>query len=223
MRADMHEVVIERPRNGMRGPRRAPRWDLARHEPEQIPQRESTSRHRGGTKHLSDLLGPLKRFLDGAVGRPWDDVYSELRSGLSPRSLLHNHILEHVRSMVGLDGYRWGRFEICPRTGILKRQAGSWRTLRDPARGDHVSPRTFLLRRVGRPWVDVAAALVRAGASERGVANIVSMGAVRVRYGARPGRICAWNAATETSPAGPGAPLQRGALYVEAGVLGVVR
>ena len=171
MRADMHEVVIERPRNGMRGPRRNKTWNVGVHDHEAIPQRESTSRHRGGTKHLTDLLGPLKRFLDGAVGRPWDDVYSELRSGLSPRSLLHNHILEHVRSMVGLDGYRWGRFEICPRTGVLKRRVGSWRALRDPERGDHVSPRTFLLRRVGRPWVDVAAALVRAGASEREAAT----------------------------------------------------
>lgn len=222
MRWDMHEVVIERPRCGPRGRRRGVKWDLRSHDPELIPTRESTSRHRGGTKHLSDVLGPLKRFLDGAVGRPWDDVYSELRAGLSPDSLLHNHILEHVRGMVGLDGRGWNLWRVCPRTGRLERQDRRGWTVRDPGRADDVSPRRFLLRRVGSPWAEVLKDLERAGGSANRVAYLVRTEVVRVRRGARPGRVHALIAATALQEARTGAPLPRGVLYVEDGLLKVV-
>jgi hypothetical protein len=117
----MHEVVIERPRGGWRVPRRVSRYDWRAHDDEALPKRESTSRHRGGTKWLSDHLGPLRRFLDGAVGRPWDDVYAELRAAVPPRSLLHLHILEHVDRYVGRHPWVPGRYRICPDTGVLLR------------------------------------------------------------------------------------------------------
>lgn len=222
MRRDMHEVLIERPRGGWRGDRRVKAWDPAIHEHEDIPKRESTSRHRGGTKHLSDLLGPLRRFLERSVGRRWDDVYSELRQGLSPKSALHMHILDHARFMVNLDGGRWGRFEICPRTGVLRRVCASWRVVRDPDRGDEVSPRRFLLRRLGRPWQRVLAEAGAVGLSREALERLVRVSATRARRGARPGRICARDEAPEGGPARVGAPLGRGVLYVVDGVLGVV-
>lgn len=222
MRWDMHEVVIERPRGGPRGPRRGVKWDPRVHDPELIPSRESTSRHRGGTKHLSDVLGPLKRFLDRAVGRPWDDVYSELRAGLSPDSLLHMHILEHLDHMVDRVGRGYGRWRVNPRTGLLERQARAGWTVRDPGRADDVSPRRFLLRRVGRFWADVLKEAERAGLSEFGMGRLVRTEVVRVRHGARPGRVHSLIPATALQEARTGAPLPRGALYVEGGLLKVV-
>ena len=32
----------------------------------------------GGTKNLNEHLGPLRRYLDSQVGRPWDKVFSEI-------------------------------------------------------------------------------------------------------------------------------------------------
>lgn len=218
MRADMHEVVIERPRGGGNcGPRKVPRYNWHCDDDSHLAKRESTSRHRGGTKYLRDLISPLQRFLDGAVGRPWDDVHRELRTGLSPDSLLHLHILEHVQRMVHPDGALF----VCPRTGVLRRTAGPrYGGVRDPMRGDVVTPRRFLLRRVGRRWSEVVAELSRAGATR--VDHLVSVDAVRVRRGVRPGRMFAWRDATETRAAGPGRALERGRLYVEDGGLGVV-
>lgn len=200
----MHEVVIERPRGGWRVPRRASRWDWRTHDEEASPRRESTSRHRGGTKHLSDLLGPLRRFLDGAVGRPWDDVYSELRAGISPRSQLHLHILEHVRWMVAERG------PFLVEEGVLRRQA-RWDTVLD--HGDAISPRRFLLRRVGRPWAEVRAEW---GPGWR--PSLVELDAVRFE-----GRLYAWLPATKTLPERRGSLLPRGRLYVERGILRLVR
>lgn len=223
MRWDMHEVVIERPRGGPRGPRRGVKWDPRVHDPELIPSRESTSRHRGGTKYLSDVLGPLKRFLNSAVGRPWDDVYSELRAGLSPDSLLHMHILEHLQYLVDINERdSGGRWRVNPRTGLLERQALRFWTVRDPGRADDVSPRRFLLRRVGRPWADVRNEAERAGLSEFRIGRLVRKDVVRVRHGARPGRVHTLIPANTYYPAYVGAPLPRGALYVEDGLLKLV-
>lgn len=216
MRPDMHEVVIERPRGGAGWERRGRRYDWRCDDDEALGKRESTSRRRGGTKYLRDLLSPLRRFLEGAVGRPWDDVYRELRAGLSPDSLLHMHILEHVEWMLG----DHGRLFVCPRTARLCRTEGPRSGVRDPARGDVVTVRRFLLRRVGRAWAEVERELMLAGSRRHD--NLVTVDVVRVRRGARPGRVYAWRAATDTRAAGPGELLPRGRLYVESGVLGIV-
>jgi hypothetical protein len=54
----------------------------------------------GRTKSFTDLLGPLRRFLIGQVGRPWNKVYAELRERISPASTVQIHILGHVETMV---------------------------------------------------------------------------------------------------------------------------
>lgn len=136
MRSDMDEVLIERPRAGARLPRRERKWRGRWTEPEEFPRQLSMSRHRGGTKHLTDNLGPLRRFLRSRVGRPWDEVYGEVRRQLSPRRHLDIHILEHLKHEVPLEVYRqgdqvfhlrfgapWplrgGQLYVCPETGVL--------------------------------------------------------------------------------------------------------
>ncbi len=61
------------------------------------------------TKHFSDCLGPLRRWLYSKVGQPWDDVYNELCQRLETRTLSGQHILFHVwgfveRNVVLIDG-----------------------------------------------------------------------------------------------------------------------
>jgi hypothetical protein len=151
MRQDFHEVVIERPRGGWRGPRR---WRVPtdRIDPEEpafggqtsVP-RDSASRHRGGTKHLSDLLGPVKRLLHRRVGRPWDRVWSELCGGLDTRRYLDRHVLDHVRRMVDCtecspNRVGWSRFYVdeqgklrrAPSLGRAARRAAIEAALLDP-------------------------------------------------------------------------------------------
>lgn len=164
MRPDMHEVVIERPRGGPRR-RIAPRPYRWRHDDEEdVPRvwKNAGSRTRG----FSDLLGPLRRFLRRSVGRRWDDVYGELRSGIAPRSVVHLHILQHLDHLVTLPhqldptdstrtlhGWRVRGAYVCPDTGLLQWRERSYRELRDVDGWVHL--RTFLSRRVGRPWAEV--------------------------------------------------------------------
>lgn len=143
MRWDMYEVIIERPRVGGRGwgfkGREGERMrDLA--DPEHARTFESTSRHRGGSKHLNENLAPLRRFLRSRVGRPWDAVHSEICATLRLTSAVQKHVLDHLRDMVytrvvkdgetlvehgrwgvrALGYYRRAEFYVCPDTGVLK-------------------------------------------------------------------------------------------------------
>ncbi|MCH9688739.1 MAG: hypothetical protein K0V04_45325 [Deltaproteobacteria bacterium] len=137
MRSDMAKVLCERPRCGARFKRRS----LYRGPLEDAPRFESSSRNRGGSKFLNEHLGPLRRWLLSQVGRPWDAVYSELRSRVSPRNAVQLHIWQHAQEYVARPVRRedgvlhrqstWGGFEVlssrrcpvyvCPKTGILRK------------------------------------------------------------------------------------------------------
>ena len=139
MRADMHKVVVERPRHGSR--RKNRKWGqrlpvLQESDYDDQPKFVSSGRRRqygSRCKWLSDLLGPLERFLHSNVGRPWNKVYSELRCGLDPRKVTGQHIFDHLETMVetncwiGQDrkvyshSWRYGvdGFYVHPNTGLL--------------------------------------------------------------------------------------------------------
>ena len=117
MRDDMDRVLIERPRYDSH--RRHPERRRQRRFDEDSPRMVPVSR-RGGSRYLSDLLGPLRRFLVTRCGSRWDAVHSELRAGLKPRSTLHLHVLEHLERMVYtdvvmIDGAPWSQSWGCPR------------------------------------------------------------------------------------------------------------
>lgn len=142
MRDDMARVFIERPRWNSAGVGRTDRKEWQRTPIEEWPKRQGMKRRwRGGTKGLTDLLGPLRRFLASNVGRPWDKVYSEINAGLRAGFPTRDHFLTHLfqfveRHVVLTDGVphhgaghrigrpiepsRWGSFYVCPKTGLLR-------------------------------------------------------------------------------------------------------
>ncbi len=137
----MAKVLCEHPRGGWRGKRRS-RW---RGPLQDAPLREPISRHRGGTKWLSENLGPLRRWLLSQVDRPWSAVYGELRARIDPGNAVQLHIWEHAREYVarhvqiisGKPHHAYGTeysyvlgtpvsarrspVYVCPSTGILRR------------------------------------------------------------------------------------------------------
>ena len=144
MREDMSKVVIERPRAGHGLPSRKTRLRIRRYDPDKeyddLPSRVSGSRSKyirsREVKYFSDLIGPLRRFLRKNVGRPWDQVYSEMKIHLDDRKVTGRHIFEHVdgevetRPLIGDDGELYkleygGRTQaiyelyVDPRTGLL--------------------------------------------------------------------------------------------------------
>lgn len=146
MRADMAKVIVERPRLGarMRGAGKGYARSLQRIALEDRPYREGIKAHsRGGTKFLNEHLGPLRRYLDAQVGRPWNKVFAEICAHINRNSVVQDHVRDHVEDYVttnvielngvlcfGQGGYlygcplsdvRWKSWYVCPRTGILRR------------------------------------------------------------------------------------------------------
>ncbi len=153
MRADMGKVLVERPRvqagfvQGRLGRRylKSVRQGLA--SDDSPPTREGiTWRYLGGVarmKHFNEHLGPLRRYLDSNVGRPWDKVHSEICRHIDRGNVVQKHILTHLFEyvVVGvelIDGepYRKARsrsayhnaplrgpllWYVCPKSGLLRR------------------------------------------------------------------------------------------------------
>ncbi len=188
VRADMYEVIIERPRGGAGWGRDWPRFDwrqaaiyaqLCEPEPALLPAPRRLDEEdaeladgrglagseprqprlhgfcdggptklrmgpRSRSKWLSENLAPLRRFLLRRLGRPWNDVHSEICAHIGLRSAVQKHVLDHLRHYVELqpiliDGYphyptlRGGRqagpqplsdyghaFYVCPQRGTLE-------------------------------------------------------------------------------------------------------
>ncbi len=143
MRSDIAKVIVERPRVGGGGLdstyRREVDWKTLREEgrEEDSPSREHIRRKWGwDRKEFSDFLSPLKGFLLKSVGRPWDDVWSEISENLTFNTTMQRHVLGHVFDYVEihtaeqpdgsitdskglpLRGYRLSLY-VHPRTGIL--------------------------------------------------------------------------------------------------------
>jgi len=143
MRPDMHKVVIERPRWN---PGRGKQGRRANLPDELLPKFEGIKRPHTNRKGLTDLLGPLKRWLQSQVGRPWNDVYSEACAVIKADSVIRAHVKTHLLEFVerhtfmhngtvsvldtsyrGLGiiavmdrRYGYSRFFIHPETGLLQ-------------------------------------------------------------------------------------------------------
>jgi hypothetical protein len=76
------------------------RRDLYRHVAfEDLPDKERMSERR--TRGQGDRLAPLHRYLDRQVGRPWNDVWSEICAHADRRSLRGFHLRNgHVQHEV---------------------------------------------------------------------------------------------------------------------------
>src|SRR6266446_8265149 len=97
MRPDMHKVVIERPRHGRSWAESRPR---SKPPFEESPRFESIKARHIRRKWFSDLLGPLKRWLQSQIGRPWNDVYSEACAVIKPDSPIRAHVKTHLLELV---------------------------------------------------------------------------------------------------------------------------
>ncbi len=107
MRPDMSKLLAERPRRGHDNPNlhvERERIFLTNHRKdiealENMPRTDSMKRFswsQGLEKEFNENLNPLRRFLKSNVGRKWDDVYSELREHVDPKSTIQNHIMQHL-------------------------------------------------------------------------------------------------------------------------------
>lgn len=136
MRSDFHEVLIERPRSGMRiktrrdGKPKARLWDGEDGFEDCVPGRPNR------TKWFDDHLSPLRRWLRAQCNRPWDKVYSELCAGIDTRSVVGQHLRDHAMQEV-------------ERNCLMDARGKPWRIRSDDycaVEGLYVHPRTGLLR-----------------------------------------------------------------------------
>ncbi len=160
MRSDMAKVIVERPRkrgwawNKPKGYQRR----LNRLLDDAPPIREGIKdRWQDHTKILNEHFGPLRRYLDSQVGRPWDKVFSEICANINHNSAVQDHVRDHVEDYVVtcvilIDGvpcygsggmahgqplremcWRRSPWYVCPRTGLLKRIPTRPRRRKKPA------------------------------------------------------------------------------------------
>ena len=103
MRKDMYRVVTERTRVGggyykaRVHPKSYKTFEDEDGFDDCIPaNKEGMKKYHRDRKEFSDLIGPLRGFLNKQVGRPWDDVYSEICQNLPSNGINARHILMHV-------------------------------------------------------------------------------------------------------------------------------
>jgi hypothetical protein len=149
MRKDMDRILVGRPRRGGNSPKGTGRGKDSRNM-EDLPAKESM-KHRwrkGDLKELNENLAPFYRFLDKQVGRPWNDVYSEIREQINANSAVQLHILQHLEQHVELHveideegkprahsgwrrSYEIEGLYVCPKSGLLKEnKLPSWKKRR---------------------------------------------------------------------------------------------
>jgi hypothetical protein len=140
----LSQIVIERPRQGWRvslkkvGGYRKQLDHLTQIATEEGLLSPCLLKPRHKTKWLSDHLGPLRRYLQANIGKPWNDVHSQLCQRLDSNTVAGQHVLDHVwdyveRHVELIDdipyrksnrraplSYRYGlRLYVHPDTGIL--------------------------------------------------------------------------------------------------------
>lgn len=109
MRSDMGKVITERERARSRTSVTEKdgayiRWQGHDGNYDDQPKRAKISAHgRYGwnAKEFTDVLGPLKGYIQKNVGRPWNKVYSEMCQYLDKGKLTHAHVFTHVFQWVG--------------------------------------------------------------------------------------------------------------------------
>lgn len=117
MRNDMFKIIVERPRRGVNYYRSLPNeyrsakrfkldsdFDVVdRYSQKKLPIRARSIGWDG--KSFNENLKPLRRFLDQQVGRPWNDVYSEICEHLDTSSTVKQHVRDHIKDYVAVSTY----------------------------------------------------------------------------------------------------------------------
>ena len=147
MRSDLNKLLCERERPGSRNKfknfRNLKSFKIDENGDNQPAQEGMKHRYGYDRKPFNENLNPLYGIIRKAVGRPWDKFYSELCETFNMRSVINNHILEHLYDYVNAKGVfvgddgklwvrdRWSRteplansrfeFYVDPRDGIIKK------------------------------------------------------------------------------------------------------
>lgn len=141
MKKDMFKIIVERPRVGgapIKGKKRRQGWNR---DIENAPLKESMRKTAalGAAKELNENLAPLIRYIRSNVGRPWNDVFSEICKYIDLSHTVKRHVRQHLDHMVATktflrDGNVWEssryesvvsehwtfeRFYVHPETGLL--------------------------------------------------------------------------------------------------------
>jgi hypothetical protein len=106
MRPDMKKVVTERYRDG--GGIKQPKGEKRRLQKEGLDcDKRQKLRLRWKlaqcSKEFTDVLGPLYGYLIKQIGRPWNDVYSEVVANLPKGTVTNDHIYTHLWQFVEKD------------------------------------------------------------------------------------------------------------------------
>ena len=131
MRSDMFKVIVERPRARLgyfrdlaSYYRQAKKFRLDENGEvdDEYCVRKLPIKHRRlgyDGKQLNENLMPLWRFIDKQVGRPWNDVYSEICENLNVNSTVQQHVRDHVDQHVEVNVYLGddGKYYSCSSTG----------------------------------------------------------------------------------------------------------
>jgi hypothetical protein len=105
---------------------------------EDLPKHEGLRRAqslRGDRKQLNENLAPLRRYLEGQVGRPWNKVYAEIAMRLRVDNTVQQHVRDHLRDFVAItprlqihdrlafmrEGLWWQPLYVNPVSGLLCR------------------------------------------------------------------------------------------------------
>src|SRR4051794_25469022 len=99
----MAKVIVERPRRkGWAGSKpKGYRRQLAKFGEDGPPHQEGIkARWQGNRKSFNEHLGPLRRYLDSQVGRPWDKIFSEICTHINRNSAVQDHVRDHVEDYV---------------------------------------------------------------------------------------------------------------------------
>lgn len=101
------------------------------HDPELVDRTVHEKRQKV-RKEFGDKLSPIYRWLDSRIGRPWDEVYSEIKSKFDVRTIAGQHVIyDHLLASVdrGETYSRFGSYYgyyVDPE-GVLRYEVPSWR------------------------------------------------------------------------------------------------
>ena len=139
MKKDFAKVIVERPRRGhsQRSGAKGEKRDLQRLPLDALAMRQSMRAPYGYNerKETHERLAPLRRYLSSQVGRPWDQVYSDIchvakGDMINGRKLIDSLRWEGDQNVNIVDGVlvgRWGytvgggELFVHPESGLLSR------------------------------------------------------------------------------------------------------
>lgn len=136
MRRDIAKVVFERAKANRTWSRKTPRESAVKLTADNDSFDTNAPVRRKRQKMRNRNVSPLEHFLHCRVGRPWDQIWSEVCEAADTRNPLSAEIREHIDCMVATGCWLESRV-------VMSTCCGTPR----PVRGFYVHPRSGSLQR----------------------------------------------------------------------------